>query len=226
MKLSLKLAAILALGFGAMIARADIVITAGNTGSLNDSNLLFNGTGDLNSSATTTPFQLIGHLNTTTAPHVTVEAAEPFNAITGGGQATIQANDGGLDYLKFFLGPPQGGVFTSLIFNLNAVADGSVTITAIEGVNPTCLAGGCLTTTLVPLALDGNGSNWFTTVAIDGQNIANVFLTSSVDLSSVRQVRLGGENLGTTIVPEPSAMVLLVTFLGALAFWKRKRFSA
>lgn len=125
----------------------------------------------------------------------------------GSGQAGIAAGDGGLTTLTI---EPADDliVFTGMSFNLFAIEDGEVTISAVTTTG----------TETRTLGLRRNGQNRFTlTTDDDDQLVQSVSFNSTVDLSDVRQVRL--QNLAA--VPEPATLGLLA--MGGLLTLRRRR---
>lgn len=127
------------------------------------------------------------------------------------GQARVEAEDGStLDALTVALNA-SGSSFTSLIYNLDAVKDGSVTFTVNQVVGDPFVDS---------FDLDKNGQNFFTITAIDGSRITSVGLASTVGLQDVAQVRIGRGGT-VVVVPEPASLGLLG--LGALGLLARRR---
>lgn len=126
---------------------------------------------------------------------------------TGSGQAGIAADDGGFTTLTI---EPADDllVFTGIGFNLLAVEDGSVTITAVTTTGEESET----------FNIGRNGQNRFHLTTDDGdQFLRSVRFESSADLSDLRQVRL--QNL--VAIPEPTAIGLLGA--GALLALRRRR---
>src|SRR4051812_44788217 len=111
----------------ASAAWADIVFLDGNVGNLNDDHVLFNGSGDIPGPGTLAR----GHLSQSPTRHVDFTSTSTLTtpAIA---QGRIEGTPTFTD-LSVFLTIPPGGTYASLIFNIDAVANGNVSITAIEG---------------------------------------------------------------------------------------------
>jgi hypothetical protein len=101
--------------------------------------------------------------------------------------------------------------FTDIIFNLNTVNStaGTATVTVTEKVGP----GG---TFLLPVA---QGSNFLTIVAVNGELITGVSISSTVAINDIRQTRISG---AAAAVPEPLSAALIGTGLVALGFLRRR----
>jgi hypothetical protein len=125
------------------------------------------------------------------------------------GQARIEGSDGGLDAMTIQLHQPNA-TFTSLILNLNAVANGQVTF----NVHPFGEA-----TFTQTFDIDKHGQNFFRILTSNNESITSVDFTTTVDLQDVRQVRIGQAQA----VPEPaSCAVLGLGFVGLLKRRKAK----
>jgi hypothetical protein len=210
----LACAALVTLGIGGTV-RADIIFDPGNTPG--GDNVLFNTAIDIIGPATT----LRGHIGNTTTQVDIVGAENLLVNNSGGGQATIAAVDGGFTTADIFLTTPPGGVFTQIVFALSGDQQTTSTfnITATEG-NGTVQ-------TSSPFSFN-SGNSFFTVVAINGQDIRNVDITtSSGEIDTLKQIRIGGFSpTPTSVVPEPASVVLFGTALVAIVFLYRKRFAA
>ena len=176
-------------------SRADTVILAGPGNVTGDQNVLFNATGLLgsgttvqgatNSSATVIDFSGAGESLTTPAK----------------GQARITAADGDLTALK--TAPHLAGTgFTSLMFNIDAKANGSVTITADrKGLTP--ISG--------TFSISKNGQNFFRITTSHGDVLTDVHFSSTAQISDVSQVRVT-----PAAVPLPAASVMGLGLIGAI----------
>src|SRR5262249_47880484 len=108
--------------------------------------------------------------------------------VPSGGQARVAGADGSFTDLAIFPDAPNSG-FTKLIFNLNASADGTADFTVDQLVGPDV--------TFPDVPLDANGQNFFTVIASNGEVATAFALTSSVGITDIRQVRIGGGTLPT-----------------------------
>ena len=72
-----------------------------------------------------------------------------------------------------------------------------------------------------------SGNSFFTVVAINGQDIRNVNITTSEgEIDTLKQIRIGALSATQTGVPEPASIVLFGTALVPIMFLYRKRFAA
>jgi len=171
---------------GLQNARADIMIVPGPGNVPGDENVLFN-----EGSLVTTGNPVQGITNNT---DMIVNFLGLENLTTpSGGQARIEAETGTFDDLTISL-DVLNGVFTSLIFNLNADADGQATVDVTE---PDA------SVTSLTFDIDENGENFVVITAINGQSMSSVHISSTAQLQDIRQIRIGGA------VPEPGSVALL-----------------
>jgi hypothetical protein len=130
------------------------------------------------------------------------------------GQARIEAVDGAFTDLTIQLTDAALG-FTSFEFNLNAATGGVVTLTFIDDQ-------GTPFTGLSPYTLGDSGSNFFSALAINGQLITKVIVDSTVPLTDIAQVRLGGVT-PLSAVPEPATWAMLILGFGMVGVGMRMR---
>lgn len=187
-------------------AHADLMITTGiSGGNQGTDNVVFN---DPSKDLLGAALLVRGHIQN----GASVDFLGLEKLIANGGQAQIDAQDGGFLSLLISLTDPPGGTFTKAIFDLDASLDGNVTIKATE------LGGQSLTASF---GLDQHGNNFFTTIDISADGIKSILITSDVDLADIKQIRLGGG--AATVVPEPAGILLLGSaLLGVLLFHKRR----
>jgi hypothetical protein len=108
-----------------------------------------------------------------------------------------------------------GFLFGQAVFNLDATANGTATINAFD-------QSGTLFS--FPLALSGNGQNFFTLTTAGGELISRVTFTSTVGLEDVAQIRFG--ELTPSPVPLPPAVLLFGTVLLGVGVLARRKRSA
>jgi hypothetical protein len=223
-------AALIALTTGA-VARADIQFYEQNLPQ-DVENVLFNDSTAPTSDIIGPAFTVRGHIgNTPTANcasgNVCVDVQSNENLFvnnTGGGQATIAASDGEFTTADIFLTDPPGGTYTKIIFALTGDGTGldaraTFTVTVTEGNGQ--VSSETFTT--------GSGDTFYTVVAINGQDIRNVDITTADGdaFDTLKQLRIGFTDNSNPPqgVPEPASVVLLSSLIGGVALL-RKRFVA
>jgi hypothetical protein len=192
----------LALGFALTpsAARADIVFSFGNHPAPGQENVQFPTT---NVPGNT----VVGATNQTNTP---VNFTSPQTIVApSGGQARVEATSGDLNNITIALDP--GETFSHLIFNaFNGTGNANVSVVDNSGSQ----------TVLLFFAL-GNGENFMTVDAINGQQIRSVQIATAGGFADLRQVRIG---FAAAAVPEPMSMGLLAAGgLPLLGFLRRRR---
>jgi hypothetical protein len=201
------LAAVCAAGLAATPALADITIFDTPSAVQPPENVLFQSEDPMGSTA-------FGVTNQTMTD-VTFEGVE--NLLTpSDGQARIEAADGGMGNLTFFLTDSTLG-FTEVEFNIFGT---QATATSV-GLDFTDDSGTVFSDSFEIV----NGQNFFSASALNGQFITRVSLTLNGDVQDVRQVRLGGvSDLSTGIaVPEPATWAMLLGGFGLAGAALRRR---
>ena len=205
--IALAFATALALGYSA--ANATIVITAGPGSAANTDNVIFNAcSGNITGPA----LMVQGCLNSS---HTTlVDFTGTQNLVVNGGQARIEAQNGTFDFLQINFDPLATSAFTALSFNIDAANTGTVGITA------DAITGPDLTQSFT---LGQAGQNFFHVDASGGTLLRSVSFTGvsvlSVAFNDVQQVRIGPN----FPLPEPGALLLLATVLGAFGLTSKRK---
>jgi hypothetical protein len=198
MKLS-RWAATAVICSGAVLAHADIEILQGPGDIPGDANVLFNEPGLI---GTGNPIQ-----GQTQNPSLTVDFQGDEELTTpAAGQARIEATDGAFTYLSTFL--HDGGTYTSLIVNINALTTGQVTFTVDQQVGSPFIQ---------TFDIQGPGENFFRIIATNNQLITKTTFATTSGMQDVRQIRIGGQQP----VPEPASVAALG--VGVVALIRRRR---
>ncbi|AMV37680.1 PEP-CTERM sorting domain-containing protein [Planctomyces sp. SH-PL62] len=178
------------------MSRADFVIVKANNPQVDENVLLTSGE---------VGHTITGETNTTHAGVLITSAAQVLTSPSSG-QARVEAQSGsllGLDSINLL----AGATYTSLIFNLfSGSGDAVFTINGFDA------NGNAESITSSAFAL-GNGQNFFTITAINGERISSVGFTSAGGVTDVRQIRIGGV---AAAVPEPASVAMLGLGAGAL----------
>jgi hypothetical protein len=133
------------------------------------------------------------------------------------GQATVSGGTGNTSLTQLSFELANNATFTRSVFNINAATDGSVLI-RVEGLN---IVGGFFQD---DFTVDANGQNFFTVTSINGQLMTDISLTAinGATFEDVRQVRLGGGSVVST-VPEPSTWAMMLLGFAGIGFMAYRR---
>jgi hypothetical protein len=168
-------------------ARADVTFEEGNNPQSGDENVLFDDQTGNPVFGTTNQTQVVVRFGSTSETLL----------FGNGGQARVESADDDETISNLTIDVP-GGVFTSLIFNpFDGDPNGGTAHVTVK------LVGEPDATFDYEL---GNGNNFLTIVAINGEKILSVTIDaeSGFAYNDARQFRIGGAQ----IVPEPSTMAL------------------
>jgi hypothetical protein len=186
----------------AQTGHAAIIVTEGASGT--GDNVIFNSCNTANEGPALT---LTGCLNN--RPNTVINlTSDELIRIAAGGQSRVEAVDGAYSFLRIDSVIPS--TFSTLVLNIDATQNGTVTFTGSPGGTSTSFA------------LRENGSNFFT---ITGENFDFVsFTTSGTAISGIvldtAQIRL---DTAVIPVPEPMSLALFGAGLLGLGMVRRKQ---
>jgi hypothetical protein len=180
-----------------------------------DQNLLFNDPGLILTGTT-----VQGSL---TSPAAIIDLTGLETLVAGGGQARVKSNDNGFTSLLIQADNPAIG-FTAFEANPQVFKSGrGGAVSGTIKVTVTDMNGGIFSDSFTATS---SGNNFLNVLATD-QYIRSILIESTVDLSLVEQIRLGGvvelhDREGAS-VPEPATLLLLGIGLSGAAVGLRKR---
>jgi hypothetical protein len=184
-------------------ASADIVFTVGNNPFPGEENLSLDG-GALDTT--------VAGVGDTSGGTVTISAGE--NIVATSLPVGVAPSDGGL--AAFTVTATGGWLITDFIVDLEVVADSVGQITVVEPL-------GDVSTFSFSL---GNGTNFITINAINGQRISSIGFSvlSGGEFSAARSLRAGFDGSGVTRpVPEPAAWAMMLVGFGLIGAMLRRR---
>jgi hypothetical protein len=193
---------------GCSVMNASIIFTPGNNPEPNEQNVLFNQDGLILGPALTVTGE------TQQFNYVVDFTSNEDLVVPSLGQARVAAQDGAFTQLGINLAT---GDFTDIIFNLNTdnSTPGTATITVAEVAGPGA-------TYMLPV---GQGQNFLTILATNGDLIKAVSIASTVDVNDIRQTRISGAGTGggLSAIPEPRNFMLLATGMGLIGLARKFR---
>ena len=213
-----------ALGFaGPGTAYADVIFTLGNNPQPDEENILFQEAGTIDGPATT-----VTGLTQTSDLFVFFTSNENLVA-TASGQARLEAEDGAFTTLTFGV---QGGTFGDFILNPHLLHDTGPPPTGTIDVTVNLVGEAPATFTYAA----GGGENFLTIVAINGERISSINITSSQEIAffDLQQPRISTATncpegstdplCGPRPVPEPGMLSLIgIALAGGSAALRRRQ---
>src|SRR5438874_1744377 len=197
-----------------VISWADIIFTLGNNPQPGEENVLFSS-GAAGSTVTGTLNQSVLLVNFTS---ITQTLIAPSN-----GQARVEATSGGNQVaLRDISFAVANGIFTDAIFNPAGVGTIGASSTANIVVIGNNAFGNPEPAALFSYTL-GNGNNFLTVTASNGETINSISISAANGFADLRQVRISGASVPTSKVPDNGSTLMLLGGSGlALALLRRK----